>query len=303
MIYTLTFNPAIDYIVHIDEIDVGHTNRTHDECFFCGGKGINVSTILSRLGIQTTALGFCAGFTGDYLLDIIENRGIKSDFIKLNSGYTRINIKIKSKQETELNAQGPNITDADFEQLMQKLDKLTSEDILVISGSIPSCLSKNTYENILEELDNKHIRTIVDTTDELLLNVLKYHPFLIKPNIDELGDIFGKRLTDEQDIIHYAKELQNMGAVNVLVSMGGDGALLVSEHGEAYRCPSAKGKVKNSVGAGDSMVAGFITGYLKSNDYKTALKLGIACGSATAFSYDLATKDEIMAVYDSLGDI
>lgn len=303
MIFTLTFNPAIDYIVHIDNIDVGHTNRTHDEQFFCGGKGINVSTILNRLGMETTALGFAAGFTGEYLLGILESRGIKSDFIKLDSGYTRINIKIKSKQETELNAQGPNITDADFEKLMQKLDKLTSDDILVISGSIPSCLPKDTYEQILKRLNSKHIHTVVDATDELLLNVLKYRPFLIKPNIDELGDIFNRQLTDEQEIIYYAKELQNMGAVNVLISMGGDGALLVSEQGDVFRCKSPKGKVKNSVGAGDSMVAGFISGYLNSNDYKTALKMGIACGSATAFSYDLATKDEIMALYDSIDGI
>jgi 1-phosphofructokinase len=301
MIYTVTFNPAIDYIVRMDKpLDPGMTNRSVSEDCFFGGKGINVSTILKNLNIENTALGFAAGFTGEAIVKSVKSKGIIADFIMLDNGISRINVKIKSGEETEINAQGPYISEDELNKLFEKLNKLAQGDILILAGSIPNSLPSNVYEIILERLKNREIMSIVDATGDLLKNVLKYHPFLIKPNNYELGEMFGKVLNSDDELFEHAKMLQEMGARNVLISMAGNGSMLVTENGERYRENAPKGKVKNSVGAGDSMVAGFIAGYIKTRDYQTALKLGIAAGSATAFSEDLATGDFINDIYKSI---
>lgn len=283
MIYTVTFNPALDYVVKVDNFTTGTVNRTVSEEIFYGGKGINVSAVLKELGYASTALGFVAGFTGDEIERGVRTLGFASDFIRVKDGMSRINVKMKSDNETEINGIGPQITESDVEKLFEKLEKLENGDILVLSGSIPKSIDDRIYETIMSRLDGKGIRIVVDATKELLLNVLKYHPFLIKPNNHELGEMFGAELKSDEDIITYAGKLQEMGAVNVLVSMAGDGAILVTEEKEIYKMGVAKGTVKNSVGAGDSMVAGFIAGYLDKRDYAYALKLGTASGSATAF--------------------
>ncbi len=303
MIYTVTFNPAIDYIVRMDKpLDPGMTNRsTSEDCYF-GGKGINVSTILKNLDIENTALGFAAGFTGEAIVESVKSKGIIADFIMLNEGISRINVKIKSGEETEINAQGPYISEDALNELLEKLNKLAKGDVLILAGSIPNSLPNNVYEIILERLQDREIMFVVDATGDLLKNVLKYRPFLIKPNNHELGEIFGKVLKTDEELFEYAGKLQEMGARNVLISMAGDGSLLITENGERLRRGVPKGTVKNSVGAGDSMVAGFIAGYMKTGDYGTALKLGTAAGSATAFSEDLATGDFINDIYETLGD-
>lgn len=301
MIYTVTFNPAIDYIVRMDKpIDIGMTNRSVSEDCFFGGKGINVSTILKNLGIENTALGFTAGFTGDAIVESVQKKGIIADFIKLKEGISRINVKLKSDEETEINAQGPKISKEAFEELLQKLDKLTAGDVLILAGSIPSTLPSDVYEIILDRLKDKDVTFVVDATKDLLKNVLKYHPFLIKPNNHELGEMFDTVLKTDDEIEAHAKKLQEMGARNVLISMAGDGAMLVTETGERFRVGVPKGTVKNSVGAGDSMVAGFVAGYMKTKDYKVALNMGTAAGSATAFSDDLATGELINSIYETL---
>ena len=297
MIYTVTFNPAIDYVVKVDDLTLGMVNRTRQEDIYYGGKGINVSIVLKNLGIQSTALGFVAGFTGREISDGVAAAGVSSDFITLREGLSRINVKIKSQEESEINGQGPMIHEDELEQLYAKSDKLADGDILVLAGSIPNTLPEDIYEKIMERLLEKDIRIVVDATKDLLLNVLKYHPFMIKPNNHELGEMFGVTLKNNDEIIHYAKELQKRGARNVLISMAGDGAILVTEDGETFISATPKGTVKNSVGAGDSMVAGFIAGYLQEGTYENALKMGIATGSASAFSEGLATKE---AVYDLL---
>lgn len=301
MIYTVTFNPAIDYVIKVDNLTLGTVNRTKREDVYCGGKGINVSNVLSNLGIDSVGLGFIAGFTGEAIEAGAKKLGFQPDFIRLREGMTRINVKIKSNEESEINGQGPVIHDDELEQMFQKIDQLKDGDMLVLAGSIPASLPEDIYEKIMERLQDKDIQIVVDATKDLLLNVLKYHPFLIKPNNHELGEIFGIELKDNDEIIEYAKKLQEKGARNVLVSMAGDGAVLVTEDGDVYMGPCPKGEVKNSVGAGDSMVAGFITGYLKSNgNYEEALKMGTAAGSASAFSEDLATGDKIMDLYKQL---
>lgn len=299
MIYTVTFNPAIDYVVHMsDELLAGMTNRTlSEECYF-GGKGINVSTVLKNLGYDSTALGFVAGFTGTAIEESVKKCGIGADFITLPEGISRINVKIKGKEETEINAQGPVIPEFAINELFDKIRGLQDEDILILAGSIPSSLPSDIYERILALLEGKNVRTVVDATGDLLKNVLKYRPFLIKPNNHELGEMFGKTLTTIEEYKEYAGKLRDMGARNVLISMAGDGALLLTEKGKACSMPAPKGTVRNSVGAGDSMVAGFIAGYLKSGSYEEALKMGTAAGSATAFSEDLATVDQISALYN-----
>ncbi len=299
MVYTVTFNPAIDYVVHTDELVVGMTNRSKSEEMYVGGKGINVSMVLAELGIRSKALGFVAGFTGRAIEDGAKEKGVETDFVHLESGCSRINVKIKSGEETELNGQGPKIPDKAIEKLLGKLDKLEDGDVLVLAGSIPSTLPSDIYEKILARLYDRKIRTVVDATKDLLLNVLKYKPFLIKPNNHELGEMFGVKLNTEDEIISYAKKLREMGAVNVLVSMAGDGAILVDEDGKVHKCGVCKGTVKNSVGAGDSMVAGFIAGSTK-GDYGYALKLGTATGGATAFSDELAKKEEIYELLKQL---
>lgn len=301
MIYTVTFNPALDYVLHLDKLEVGEINRSVSEQIINGGKGINVSTVLKNLGVENTALGFCAGFTGDELERGINADGVKTDFIHLKNGFTRVNVKIRAQEDTDINGQGPKIENEDIERLFEKLDSLGQEDILVLAGSIPNTLPKDIYERILERLDGRGVKTVVDATGELLVNVLKYKPFLIKPNNDELGEIFGKTIETDEEITEYAIKLREMGAENVLVSMGGAGAILVTADG-CFKRGVAKGKVVNTVGAGDSMVAGFLYGYLKSGDYEYALKTGTAAGGATAFTVGIATKEEIETVLNGLQD-
>ena len=300
MIYTVTFNPALDYVVKVDNFTTGTVNRTVAEEIFYGGKGINVSAVLKELGYASPALGFVAGFTGDEIERGVRTLGFASDFIRVKDGMSRINVKMKSDNETEINGIGPQITESDVEKLFEKLEKLENGDILVLSGSIPKSIDDRIYETIMSRLDGKGIRIVVDATKDLLLNVLKYHPFLIKPNNHELGEMFGAELKSDEDIITYAGKLQEMGAVNVLVSMAGDGAILVTEEKEVHKMGVAKGTVKNSVGAGDSMVAGFIAGYLDKRDYAYALKLGTASGSATAFSEGIATRKDIIELLEKL---
>lgn len=301
MIYTVTFNPAIDYVVRLDgDLQPGQINRNAAEDFQFGGKGINVSGILHTLGMDTMALGFVAGFTGEGLEKGLQNAGISTDFIHVRQGMTRINVKIKAGKETEINGIGPVITQADMAQLYRKLDAIKPGDTLVLSGSIPACLGADTYERIMAHLQSRNIAIAVDATRDLLVNVLKYHPFLIKPNNHELGEIFSETLTTDQQIIRCAKKLQDMGGRNILVSMAGDGALLLDETGIAHRIGCPKGQVVNSVGAGDSMVAGFLAGFLQTGDYSYALKLGTAAGSATAFSLGLADKTQIYRLLDTL---
>lgn len=294
MIYTVTFNPAIDYVMYINELEKGKTNRSELEEIYFGGKGINVSTILAQLEIDTTALGFIAGFTGDALDTQMKKLGVKTDFIRLNKGCTRINIKLKSDKETEINAQGPDIPKEKIDELFKKLEKIQAGDTLVLAGSVPNTLPQDIYEKILEKLANKNIRFVVDATQDLLLNVLKYKPFLIKPNKNELEEIFNRELNSDEEIAAAALELKNKGAVNVLVSLGKNGALLVDEFGKIHKQAALGGKPVNTVGAGDSMVAGFIAGAEK--DYEYALLLGSAAGGATACNKGLALKEDIMAL-------
>ena len=299
MVYTVTFNPALDYVVRVDGFQVGEVNRTSREEIQLGGKGINVSTVLSHLGVENVALGFLAGFTGQALEEGLRREGIHTDFIWLEQGLTRINVKIKAGQESEINGQGPNIDAAALDQLFRKLDKLERDDVLIVSGSVPSTLPGDVYEQILARLQGRGIHFVVDATRDLLCNVLPYHPFLIKPNNIELGEIFGRTLNTDEEIRDCAAQLQQRGARNVLVSMAGDGSLLLDETGACYRVGVPKGQVRNSVGAGDSMVAGFVAGWLKTGDYAYAQRLGAAAGSATAFSDGLATGDQIMALLNT----
>lgn len=299
MVYTVTFNPAIDYVVHTGEMKLGATNRSEREEMYFGGKGINVSIVLRELGIASKALGFMAGFTGEAIEKGLADMGIDTDFVRLKNGNSRINVKIKSAEETELNGQGPDIDDKAIKALFEKLDTLSDGDTLILAGSIPSSLPSDIYEQILAKLSEKKIKVVVDATKDLLLNVLKYKPFLVKPNNHELGEMFGVELKSDANIEKYARKLQEMGAVNVLISMAGDGAMLIDEHGKMHRCGVCKGKVKNSVGAGDSMVAGFTAGSLQ-GDYEYALKLGTAAGGATAFSDGLATKEKIAELLETL---
>lgn len=299
MIYTVTFNPAIDYVVHTDDMKTGSVNRSSKEEIYFGGKGINVSWVLSELGIKSKALGFVAGFTGKAIEDGIKAKGIETDFVHLEKGFSRINVKIKSSEETELNGQGPVITDEAIKELYSKLDKLENGDTLILAGSIPNTLPSDIYEKILEYISSKDIKIVVDATKDLLLKVLKFKPFLIKPNNHELGEMFGIELKTKEEIIKYARRLKDMGAVNVLISMAGDGAILIDKDDNVHTCGVCKGKVKNSVGAGDSMVAGFVAGSVD-GDYEYALKLGTASGGATAFSDGLATKNEIFRLLEQL---
>lgn len=299
MIYTVTFNPAIDYIVHTGTMQVGQVNRSQGEELYFGGKGINVSFVLHELGLLSKALGFVAGFTGAAIEAGIQEQGIATDFVHLDSGFSRINVKIKSGEETELNGQGPNISEAAVAELFEKLNQLQDGDILILAGSIPNTMPADSYEKILAHLSDKKIKVVVDATKDLLLKVLPYHPFLIKPNNHELGELFGVTLHSIEEIATYAKKLQEMGAQNVLISMAGDGALLIDETGKQHVCGVCKGTVKNSVGAGDSMVAGFVAGSMH-GDYEAALKLGTAAGGATAFSEGLAQRAEIERLLQQL---
>lgn len=300
MIYTVTFNPALDYIAAVNHFKLGSVNRTVREQIFYGGKGINVSALLANLGYESTALGFVAGFTGDEIERGVKLLGFRSDFIRVKKGMSRINVKLKSDEESEINGMGPEIQPEDVEALFEKLSRLKEGDVLVLSGSIPSSLEDDIYEQIMKMLDGRGVRVAVDAEKDLLLNVLQYHPFLIKPNNHELGQIFGRELTSDEEIVSCARALQERGAVNVLVSMAGDGAILVDEQGGVHKQGVCKGTVKNSVGAGDSMVAGFLAGCLETGDYGYALKMGTACGGATAFSDGIGTKEEIMRLFNTL---
>ena len=294
MVYTVTFNPAIDYVVRLDApLAVGTVNRADGEDCVLGGKGINVSGVLAQLGCPSVALGFVAGETGAWLERGLAAQGLYTDFVHLKTGMTRINVKIRAGQETELNGAGPDIPEEAMHQLENQLDQLTGADVLILAGSIPRSLPQDTYERLLARLDGRGVRCVVDATRELLVNVLPYHPFLIKPNNHELSEIVGRELKTEEEIAAAARTLQEKGAQNVLVSMAGDGALLLDETGTVHRIGTPKGTVINSVGAGDSMVAGFVAGWLDSGDYRYALRLGTACGSATAFSLGLATREKI----------
>ncbi len=296
MIYTMTFNPALDYIVAVDDFRLGMTNRTTEEILLPGGKGINVSIVLKNLGVESTALGFIAGFTGKEIKRKLEALGCITDFIEVPEGISRINMKLKNLEGTEINGQGPHIGPDSLNSLMSQLDRLKEKDVLILAGSIPTSLPDSVYKDIMERLADKGILIAVDATKDLLVNVLSMHPFLIKPNNHELEEIFGAKLQGKEDVIKYARRLQIMGAKNVLVSMAGEGAVFLSEAEQTFQLAAPEGRLVNAVGAGDSMVAGFMAGWLKYRDYETAFKIGVATGSASAFSMNLATKEEVEAL-------
>ena len=302
MVFTVTFNPSLDYILRLDALEVGDINRATYENILPGGKGINVSIVLGNLGHESRALGFIAGFTGDSLEKLAESLGVRTDFIRLANGFSRINVKIKAKEETELNGQGPVIDESAQKALFAKLDALQEGDTLVLAGSIPNTLPDDIYERIMEHLAGRGIRIIVDATKQLLMNVLPYRPWLIKPNNHELGEMFGTVLATDEALIEHAKKLQEMGAQNILISMAGDGALFLAADGTTYKSPAPKGTLVNSVGAGDSMVAGFLAGYTESDgDFERAFFTGVATGSASAFSENLATRAEVNDLLRQLG--
>ena len=300
MIYTVTFNPSLDYIVDVENFRLGMTNRTCSEQMMAGGKGINVSIVLQNLGIQNTALGFIAGFTGEEIRRQVAEMGIRAQFISIPEGISRINLKLRSIDGTEINGMGPAIGRAQLDALYEKLDTLTDKDTLVLAGSIPASMPSSIYSDIMERLNVKGVTFVVDATKQLLLNVLRYKPFLIKPNNHELGELFGVTLSTREAVVPYARKLQEQGARNVLISMAGQGAVLVAEDGSVHLTPAPKGTLVNAVGAGDSMVAGFLAGWQEQHDYGHAFRMGVAAGSASAFSRYLATREEVESVYAQL---
>ena len=293
MIFTVTFNPSLDYIVRVDEMRLGTINRTNYEQLLPGGKGINVSIVLGNLGHPSRALGFSAGVTGVALEKLLADTGVDADLVHVKAGFTRINAKVKAVEETEINGQGPRIAPEDVDALFSKLDVLGQDDTLVISGSVPNTLPSDMYEQVMERLAGRVVRIVVDAERDLLTRVLPYRPFLVKPNNHELGDIFGVTLKTRDEVVPYARRMQEMGAQNVLVSMAGEGGVLVAADGQVYQSPAAKGTVVNSVGAGDSCVAGFLAGLMETGSYQTAFRMGLAAGSASAFSDHLATRPEV----------
>ncbi len=299
MIYTVTFNPAIDYVVGIDRIETGCVNRLSSEQIYFGGKGINISIVLRELGIESTALGFVAGFTGEAIENGLKEAGIITDFVRLEKGNSRINVKIKSDAETELNASGPEISGEALSVLFERLKSLRNGDTIVLAGSVPKSLPEDIYEQILHQLSDRDIRAVVDASKELLIKSLRYRPFLIKPNLQELGEIFGEISGSDDEIIAYAEKLREMGAQNVLVSMAGDGAILLDSGNNIHKSGVCSGTVRNSVGAGDSMIAGFLAG-ISAGDFTYALKLGTAAGGATAFSDGLAARADILRLFEQL---
>lgn len=300
MIYTVTFNPSLDYIVDVENFRLGMTNRTCSEQMMAGGKGINVSIVLKNLDIRSTALGFIAGFTGEEIRRQVAELGIFAEFIAIPEGLSRINLKLRSIDGTEINGMGPTIGQPQLDALYEKLDTLTEKDTLVLAGSIPASMPSSIYSDILARLQDKGVTFVVDATKELLTNVLCYKPFLIKPNNHELGELFGVTLSTRESVVPYARRLQEQGARNVLVSMAGQGAVLVAEDGSVYMTPAPKGTLVNAVGAGDSMVAGFLAGWQERHDYGHAFRMGVAAGSASAFSKYLATQEEVEQVYAQL---
>lgn len=302
MIYTLTLNPSIDYIVGIDEFETGKVNRTAYEKILPGGKGINVSIVLKNLGTDSCALGFVGGFSGEYIRQAVEEHGVKTDFVILQKGISRINTKIKAEEETEINAKGPKIEEKEVELLMEKIRNINDGDVLVLAGSVPKGFGKDFYSEIMKELSSKNVKIIVDAEGELLTNTLQYKPFLIKPNNFELEGIFGVKICSKDETVKYARELQKMGARNVIVSLGGDGGILVAEDGKVFFTEVPKGKVINTTGCGDSVVAGFIHEFENSENYEKSFLMGISSGSAGAFSENLAQKEDILNVYNVLID-
>ncbi|MCM1127460.1 MAG: 1-phosphofructokinase [Lachnospiraceae bacterium] len=301
MIYTVTFNPSLDYIVSMESFGLGRTNRTTGERIFPGGKGINVSMVLNNLGIENTALGFVAGFTGEQIEKETRRMGLVTDFIRVDGGFSRINVKLKDYDGTEINGRGPEITQEAVRELYGKLDSLAGGDILVLAGSIPECLPDSIYRDIMTRLQNKGVLFVVDASKDLLVNVLEYKPFLIKPNHHELGEIFKVKLNTREEAVPYACRLKKMGAVNVLVSMAGQGAVLADENEKVHMLPAPEGRLVNAVGAGDSMVAGFLAGWIQKQDYAHAFRMGVSAGSASAFSELLATGKEVEEVYKRIG--
>lgn len=300
MVYTVTFNPSLDYIVTVDDFKLGLTNRTTSELMLPGGKGINVSIVLSNLGIENTAIYFSAGFIGEEITRKVKECGIRSEEITVPNGCSRVNLKLKSIDGTEINGAGPDISKEAIESFYRKLDMLQKGDILVLAGSIPQTMPETIYRDIMERLSGKGIRIVVDATRDLLVNVLEYKPFLVKPNNHELGEIFGVELKTREEVVPYAKKMLEMGAENVIVSMAGEGAVFVSSKGDSYLREAPEGTLVNGVGAGDSMVAGFIAGFLEEGDLLHAFKMGLSAGSASAFSEYLATQEEVEAVYKTV---
>lgn len=296
MIYTVTFNPALDYIVRVGQLNIGKVNRTEYGAIMAGGKGVNVSLVLKNLGHESTALGFAAGFTGEKLVQELKAKGCRTDFIFLDKGMTRINVKIKGQEETEINGEGPEIPKEAVKSMMMRLERLKADDILILSGSIPKTLPEDMYERIIVRQQGKKVKIVVDATKKLLLETLKYHPFLVKPNHHELGELFGVTISNREEAVFYGAKLQRLGAVNVLVSMAGEGAVLLDEYGNRHMSPAPEGRLVNSVGAGDSMVAGFLAGYLEAGNYERAFQMGVSAGSASAFSEFLATREETLEV-------
>lgn len=296
MIYTITLNPSLDYFVTVEHLEVGRTNRAASEQIWTGGKGLNVSVMLKNLGIENTALGFTAGFVGKEIIRRIEERGIQNGLIWIGEGNSRINVKIKNMEGTEINGIGPDIPQKELDKLLAYMSRLEKGDFLVLAGSIPSGVPNNIYEQLIAATSGKGVEVIVDAAGSLLMQVLPYHPFLIKPNHHELGDLFGVEIQKRSEVIPYAKELQKKGAKNVLVSMAGKGALLLSEDGRVFEMDAPKGELKNAVGAGDSMVAGFLTGWLEKKDYEFAFRMSVCAGSASAFSEEMATRTEVEAL-------
>ena len=300
MIYTVTFNPAIDYIAEVNNLKMDEINRATSEKILAGGKGINVSVVLKNLGVESIALGVIAGFTGQEIKRKVEEFGIKTDFVYIPEKFSRINVKLQSNiagvksVETAINGEGPKITEKEIAELMEKLEKLEKEDYLVLAGSVSRNMKDDIYEKICTKVKQKGAKIVADATGKLLVNVLKHNPFLIKPNKEELEEIFEDEIKTNEEIILYAKKLQEMGAENVLISMDQDGAILITKDKKVLHSKAPKGKLVNSVGAGDSMVAGFLTGFITYDDYEKAFKMGIAAGSASAFSENLATKEEIL---------
>lgn len=300
MIYTVTMNPSLDYVLYVDNFQLGEVNRSSREEIIEGGKGINVSIVLKNLGIDSVALGFIAGFTGSQIEQRMKQHGVVTDFIEVEHGISRINVKLKGKEESEINGQGPRIEAAHVQKLYEQLEHLQEGDIVVLAGSVPNSLPSNLYESIMKRWNDKRISFVVDATKDLLRNVLKYHPFLVKPNHHELGELYGVTLATQEEVIPYAKRLQEEGARNVLISMAGDGAVFVDSNHQVYTSKAPKGKVINSVGAGDSMVAGFLYGYQTTKQFSDAFYYGIATGSASAFSAQLATKPEVLSLYQQI---
>lgn len=300
MIYTVTFNPALDYILELDKLEVGKIQKSKSELILPGGKGINVSIVLTNLEIGNVALGFKAGFVGEEIERLLRNMRVETDFIKIENSNSRINVKVSANEETAINANGPEITEEKVSELLEKLKNLNENDFLVLSGSIPKSLKDDIYEKICNTVRTKNVKIVVDATKNLLVQSLKYNPFLIKPNNEELGEIFGVDIHTKEDAYVYGRKLKEMGAKNVLVSMGKIGAVLIDENNNEYFVKSPEGKRVNTVGSGDSMVAGFIAGYLKFNDYENALKLGVSAGTASALSKYLAKKEEVYNLFDNL---